>query len=59
MTTLYFTRLFVKGNLKGILHNDKIRFIDEKTAVNWVNGINKKKSLEYRIIDKSFQNYVR
>ena len=59
MITLYFTRLFTKGHLKGIVHHDSIRFVDYDHAIGWIKGINKKRNLGYRIVDKSFQNYIR
>ena len=49
-TTIYFSKRFIKGILKGIKVTDKISFVDEKHAIDWVNGINKKSNLDYEII---------
>ena len=62
MVTLYFTREFTKGNLRGIRHNDKISFPDYPACVQWARAINAKAdagTLPYRIVDRSFQNYQR
>ncbi|PYS87686.1 MAG: hypothetical protein DMF62_11760 [Acidobacteria bacterium] len=62
MTTLYFTRLFIRGNLNGLTHTDKISFPSVARCVQWKDAINKNASLgrlDYRIVDSSFQNYQR
>lgn len=62
MQTLYFTRQFTKGNLKGLTHLDRISFPTIEGCVQWVKGINAKAArgrLDYKIVDHSFQNYQR
>jgi len=60
--TLYFTRLFIKGTLKGLTHNDQINFISVERAMDWVKGIkanSMKGKLDYKLCDYSFQKYWR
>ncbi len=62
MATLYFTRQFTKGNLKGLTHNDTISFPPLEACADWVKVINspkKQRTLDYKIVDKSFQKYWR
>ena len=62
METLYFTRQFTKGLLVGLVHHDSIRFPTAGLCLDWVAAINRKADkgkIEYRIIDRSFQNYRR
>jgi len=62
MVTLYFTRLFTRGVLKGLTHHDSISYPSAERCLSWVAAINAKEArgrLEYRVIDRSFQNYVR
>ena len=58
-TTLYFTREFTKGILKGIRHNDSLPFVSVERAEIWRKRINAKRGLEYKIVDASYQNYSR
>ncbi len=60
--TLYFTRLFVRGNLAGLTHNDTISFLDVNSAIEWIRGIKSKSTagrLDYTLVDHSFQKYWR
>jgi uncharacterized pyridoxamine 5'-phosphate oxidase family protein len=59
METLYFTKSFVKGILKGLTYNESMSFISVDKAVEWVKDINAKKNLKYKVIDSSFQKYWR
>lgn len=62
MQTIYFTRLFTKGALKGLTHLDKISFPSLAECVSWREAINAKAArgkLDYRIVDSSFQCYAR
>jgi hypothetical protein len=62
MQTLYFRRLFIKGNLKGLTHLDKISFPTLEGCVEWREAINKKATrgrLDYKIVDSSFQCFAR
>jgi hypothetical protein len=62
MQTIYFTRQFIKGNLKGLTHADRISFPTVEACAAWVKGIKAKAAggrLDYTIIDHSFQNYAR
>ena len=61
-TTLYFTREFTKGNLKGLQHQDKLDFVSVERAEVWLKGVTSnhaKGKLNYRIVDRSYQNYFR
>jgi hypothetical protein len=58
--TLYFTKLFTRGPLKGLTYHSSMTFTDGHAAMAWVKGINKNANrLNYKIIDKSFQKYSR
>ncbi len=61
-TTLYFTREFTKGLLKGIRHIDSLSFVSVESAENWRKGIarnHKRGSLNYKLVDASYQSYIR
>ncbi len=56
--TLYFTRLFVRGSLNGISHNDSIRFVSVQSAMDWVKGIKgNADNLDYVLTHCSFHDY--
>lgn len=64
MITLYFTKEFTGGVLKGLRFNESMRFANEKLAADWATWARKgcKKPIggwPYKIIDASFQNYTR
>ena len=62
MITLYFTREFTKGTLKGLRQRDTITFVNEQAASEWLASMTSKKKrqrLDYIIVDKSFQKYWR
>jgi len=62
MATLYFTKYFTKGVLKGITYHGKLTFVSVERAAEWLSAVRSKGErgkLPYRIIDASFQNYVR
>ncbi len=61
-TTLYFTRYFTNGNLKGLTHNDKLDFVSIERAEVWRKAVTAKGNagtLPYRIVDFAYQNYSR
>jgi hypothetical protein len=52
MTTVYFTRNFVRGTLAGLTHDDKITFVTMGSAIRWLKAIERlteKKSLVWTI----------
>lgn len=55
MKTLYFTRKFTKGHLKGLTHNDTISFPTAEKCLEWA----RKKFSDYIIVDYTFQKYWR
>lgn len=58
--TLYFTREFTRGALKGIRHNDSLSFVSVERAEIWRKSVMAKENkLGYKIIDRSYQNYSR
>ena len=65
MTTIYFTKTFTNGTLKGINYITSVTFDTTRTSemVKWIESHKVKpvKSLgnEYIITDYSFQNYKR
>ncbi len=60
MQTLYFTRRFTKGALKGLTHQDKITFPTVEGCTEWLAAVAKNASkLGYVIVDRSFQSYAR
>jgi hypothetical protein len=57
MFTLYFTRKFTSGLLKGLVHHDSITGPSaEKLVSQWAIGT---KRCNYIIVDASFQKYAR
>jgi hypothetical protein len=55
---LHFTRQFTRGNLKGILHADKISFIDLEHANRWIQGVSFNSDrgvLNYKLVKLSFE----
>ena len=62
METLYFTRLFTRGLLKGLTHQDSISYATTERCLAWVAAVNAKEArgrMDYKVIDRSFQNYAR
>jgi hypothetical protein len=59
MVTLYFTRQFRSGILKGMTHLDSLPFVSVDCAMAWVKAIKASTSVNYSIVDHSFQNYRR
>lgn len=64
MVTLYFTREFTTGALEGLRQRDTITFVSEQAAAEWLASMrksakSKKRRLNYRILDASFQKYWR
>jgi len=64
METLYFTKQFTGGLLKGIRIIESMRFASPELASNWLKvaraGIRKPiGGSPYKVIDASFQNYTR
>jgi hypothetical protein len=63
MTTIYFTKLFTAGPLKGLTYQDKATGPDVATLAKFYRvGREVKKPIggsPYRIVDASFQNYAR
>jgi len=64
MVTLYFTKQFTGGLLKGIRITESMRFASPELASEWVAWARKgcKKPIggsPYKVIDASFQNYAR
>ena len=58
--TLYFTKQFTSGILKGIIINESLPFVSVERAEIWRKGVMaKEKKLGYKIIDRSYQNYSR
>jgi hypothetical protein len=61
-TTVYFTKYFTKGILKGLTYNDKISHPTVEGCANYIKVITAKGKagkLPYIVIDSSFQNYAR
>lgn len=59
---VYFTRKFIKGSLKGMIHHDSLGFVNLESASTWINGIKAKIAkgkMEWEFADLSFQNYLR
>ena len=59
-TTLYFTKTFTKGMLKGITINESLPFVSVERAEVWRKAVTAKGlsgKLPYRIVDASYQNY--
>lgn len=53
MVVLNFTRVFTKGNLEGIRHQDSLRFITREDASRWVKAVNLRNvegKVDYRVI---------
>ena len=62
MGTLYFTRKFTNGALKGLIHHDSISFPTAQACANWADKVNakgQKGKMDYIIVDRSFQRYAR
>ena len=50
---LVFTRLFTRGNLEGLTHDDNLPCMTEKDCTDWVESINAqnaKGKLNYKVI---------
>lgn len=60
MQTLYFTKQFTSGNLKGLQYTGKLSFVSVERAMDWVKGVKKyAKRNGWELVDYSFQNYAR
>ena len=61
-TTLYFTKTFTAGILKGITINESLPFVSVDRAEVWRKAVTAKGlkgRLPYRIVDYSYQSYAR
>jgi len=47
--TLFFSKHFDKGCLKGITIRDNLSFHSKKSATRWFNSVSKKKNLGFTI----------
>ena len=57
--TLHYTRHFVRGNLKGLNHEETLKFTNLKRAMDWVNGIRSNTAagkLDYQLAGYSFRD---
>lgn len=64
MVTIYFTKQFTGGLLKGLTHTGSMQFVSIERASEWVSWARKgcRKPIggsPYKVIDASFQNYQR
>ena len=62
MQTLYFSKTFTSGLLKGLTTHGKISFPTIEGCDGWLKAIKAKAAkgkLPYQITDASFQNYTR
>lgn len=60
MVTLYFTKEFVSGVLKGIRVNESMPFVSADRAADFVRVMRKGgKKVEWKIVDSSYQKYWR
>lgn len=60
--TLYFTKSFNKGFLRGISVIESLGFVDTDSAARWLKGVRANSEagkLDYAVTDASFQNYAR
>ena len=58
MTTLYFSKLFTRGLLKGIVYHGFLDFTDPERAASWIKGIRKniaRGKLNFDLVDATFQ----
>lgn len=60
MITLYFTKQFTSGMLKGLFYNESMRFASEVEAADFVKAMRKgSKKVDWKIVDASYQKYWR
>jgi len=60
MTTLYFTKLFTRGVLKGIRVNESMPFVSTEAAADFHKVMRKGgKKVDWKIVDASYQKYWR
>lgn len=60
MVTLYFTKLFTNGVLKGIKVNETMPFASVDLAADFLKVMRKgSKKVDWKIVDASFQKYWR
>lgn len=60
MTTLYFTKRFISGVLKGISVNESMSFVSVEAAADFLKVMRKgSKRVDWKIVDASFQKYWR
>ncbi len=58
-TTLYFTKRFTSGLLKGQTHTDSMPFTSPERGVLWMKRCRENKRLNWEFVDWSFQNFTR
>jgi hypothetical protein len=56
MVKYQFTVVFVKGNLVGKDYHETMEFIDDSTALKWLNIVNNQHEPDYFIKDFKPQN---
>lgn len=60
MTTLYFTKQFTAGILKGIRISESMPFASANLAADFIKVMRKgSKKIDWKIVDASFQKYWR
>ncbi len=60
MVTLYFTKQFISGFLKGIKINVSMPFVSADLAADFLKVMRKgSKKVDWTIVDASFQKYWR
>ena len=65
MITLYFTKQFTGGILKGLLYNESMHFDSYESAAQWLKFARKgcrkpyDRSSPYKVVDASYQKYWR
>ena len=60
--TVYFTKLFTSGTLKGLTYDDKISYPTIEGCMKWIKSAQKghkySKTGAYKVVDFSFQKYL-
>ena len=60
MITLYFTKQFTGGVLKGLFYNESMRFVSDAAAAEFLKVMRKgSKKVDWKIVDASYQKYWR
>ena len=57
--TLYFTKRFTRGLLKGLDHSGSMTFVSVEAAAEWARKVRANKRLDFNLVDASFQNFIR